>query len=268
MIPTVSRAWFCVTGSILPTRSSPCPWSTTEPAPTRWRVTAFIPRPCRVGRRARWSPITSRPRTVTPRPGPRAVSGRGPGARGPGALGRERPVRNVPHLSDVVHRGDDPGMDQPGAAQQRAIARHPGVRQPGHSQHRRALPRQPLHPAGLQQPDLGDHRLFVPGPARRPVFGHARVQPGRAGTTGAGQHACNGSACHSGLPNRWEFPFSHQTYLSIFLNGVRRGLVYTDSQHIDSDYVRSWWPDDDLGANCSRSMTGSSSTIPCSASST
>ena len=42
-------------------------------------------------------------------------------------------------------------------------------------------------------------------------------------------------------------PFSHQTYLTVFLNGVRRGLVYTDSQHIDSDYVRSWWPDDDLG---------------------
>jgi regulation of enolase protein 1 (concanavalin A-like superfamily) len=42
-------------------------------------------------------------------------------------------------------------------------------------------------------------------------------------------------------------PFSHQTYLSIFLNGVRRGLVYTDSQHIDSDYVRTWWPDDDRG---------------------
>jgi regulation of enolase protein 1 (concanavalin A-like superfamily) len=42
-------------------------------------------------------------------------------------------------------------------------------------------------------------------------------------------------------------PFSHQTYITLFLNGVRRGLVYTDSQHIDSDYVRSWWPEDDRG---------------------
>jgi hypothetical protein len=42
-------------------------------------------------------------------------------------------------------------------------------------------------------------------------------------------------------------PFSHQTYIYVFLNGVRRGLVYTDSQHIDSDYVSTWWPEDDQG---------------------
>jgi regulation of enolase protein 1 (concanavalin A-like superfamily) len=49
------------------------------------------------------------------------------------------------------------------------------------------------------------------------------------------------------IAEQLDVPFSHQTYLYVFLNGVRRGLVYTDSQHIDSDYVRSWWPDDDRG---------------------
>ena len=42
-------------------------------------------------------------------------------------------------------------------------------------------------------------------------------------------------------------PFSHQTYLYVFINGVRRGLIYTDSQHIDSDYVKTWFPEDDSG---------------------
>jgi hypothetical protein len=42
-------------------------------------------------------------------------------------------------------------------------------------------------------------------------------------------------------------PFSHQTYVNIFLNGVRRGLVYADTQDIDSDYISSWYPEDDQG---------------------
>jgi len=43
-------------------------------------------------------------------------------------------------------------------------------------------------------------------------------------------------------------PFSHQRYVYIFLNGVRRGLVYTDSQEPSSpDYVTAWFDGQDEG---------------------
>ncbi len=43
-------------------------------------------------------------------------------------------------------------------------------------------------------------------------------------------------------------PFSHQRYVYIFVNGVRRGLVYTDSQEPSSpDYVTAWFDGQDEG---------------------
>jgi len=42
-------------------------------------------------------------------------------------------------------------------------------------------------------------------------------------------------------------PFSHLTYLHVILNGVRRGVIYTDSQHVDSAYLQSWFPEDNEG---------------------
>jgi hypothetical protein len=42
-------------------------------------------------------------------------------------------------------------------------------------------------------------------------------------------------------------PFSYQRYVHIYVNGVKRGDVYTDSQQPNSDYIRSWFPDDDRG---------------------
>ncbi len=43
-------------------------------------------------------------------------------------------------------------------------------------------------------------------------------------------------------------PFSHQRYVYIFLNGMRRGLVYTDSQEPTSgDYVTAWFDGEDDG---------------------
>jgi hypothetical protein len=42
-------------------------------------------------------------------------------------------------------------------------------------------------------------------------------------------------------------PFSYQRYVHLYLNGVKRGDIYTDSQQPDGDYVRSWFPTDDRG---------------------
>jgi hypothetical protein len=49
------------------------------------------------------------------------------------------------------------------------------------------------------------------------------------------------------MANQLGIPFSHQTYLYMFINGVRRGELYTDSQHINSDYLATWFPEDDGG---------------------
>lgn len=42
-------------------------------------------------------------------------------------------------------------------------------------------------------------------------------------------------------------PFSHQRYIHVFVNGVKRGLVYTDSQQPNADYVDSWFVGNDEG---------------------
>ncbi len=45
------------------------------------------------------------------------------------------------------------------------------------------------------------------------------------------------------IGNQLGVPFSHQRYVQIFFNGVRRGEVYADSQQPNADYVASWFPD-------------------------
>ncbi len=42
-------------------------------------------------------------------------------------------------------------------------------------------------------------------------------------------------------------PFSYQRYVHLYVNGVKRGEIYTDSQQADSDYISGWFPDDDRG---------------------
>ncbi len=42
-------------------------------------------------------------------------------------------------------------------------------------------------------------------------------------------------------------PFSYQRYVHLYVNGVKRGEVYSDSQQADSDYISGWFPDDDRG---------------------
>jgi hypothetical protein len=42
-------------------------------------------------------------------------------------------------------------------------------------------------------------------------------------------------------------PFSYQRYVHIYLNGIKRGDIYTDSLQPNSDYIRSWFPDDNRG---------------------
>jgi len=42
-------------------------------------------------------------------------------------------------------------------------------------------------------------------------------------------------------------PFSYQRYIHVYVNGVKRGDVYTDSQQPNSSYVRSWFPEDNRG---------------------
>ncbi len=42
-------------------------------------------------------------------------------------------------------------------------------------------------------------------------------------------------------------PFSYQRYVHLYVNGIKRGDIYADSQQPNSDFVRSWFPDDDNG---------------------
>lgn len=42
-------------------------------------------------------------------------------------------------------------------------------------------------------------------------------------------------------------PFSYQRYVHLYVNGFKRGDIYADSQQPNSDYVRSWFPEDDRG---------------------
>jgi hypothetical protein len=41
---------------------------------------------------------------------------------------------------------------------------------------------------------------------------------------------------HIGIPS------AYQRYVHVVLHGRKRGFIYTDSQHIDSDYLASWFP--------------------------
>ena len=42
-------------------------------------------------------------------------------------------------------------------------------------------------------------------------------------------------------------PFSYQRYVHLYVNGNKRGDIFTDSQQPNSDYVRSWFANDDRG---------------------
>jgi len=42
-------------------------------------------------------------------------------------------------------------------------------------------------------------------------------------------------------------PFSHQRYIQLYVNGVKRGDVYADSFQPGSDYIRHWFSNDDRG---------------------
>ncbi len=41
--------------------------------------------------------------------------------------------------------------------------------------------------------------------------------------------------------------FSHQRYIHVYCNGLRRGTIYADSQHVSADYLRCWIPGDARG---------------------
>lgn len=42
-------------------------------------------------------------------------------------------------------------------------------------------------------------------------------------------------------------PFSYQRYVHLYVNGVKRGEIYTDSLQADANYISAWFPDDDRG---------------------
>ena len=49
------------------------------------------------------------------------------------------------------------------------------------------------------------------------------------------------------IGNRLGVAYSHQRYIYLTVNGVRRGEVYTDSQQPNNEYLRGWQPRDDAG---------------------
>lgn len=49
------------------------------------------------------------------------------------------------------------------------------------------------------------------------------------------------------IADRMNLPFTYQRYVAVFMNGSRRGKVYTDSQQPDGDYFDSWYPGDGDG---------------------
>ncbi len=51
------------------------------------------------------------------------------------------------------------------------------------------------------------------------------------------------------IGERLGLPFSHQTYIHVFRNGNKPlgGGVFADIQHIESEYLQAWFPDDDRG---------------------
>ena len=44
------------------------------------------------------------------------------------------------------------------------------------------------------------------------------------------------------IANQMNLPFSHQRYVQFLVNGIRKGQVFTDSQHPSSEYVSTWFP--------------------------
>ena len=44
------------------------------------------------------------------------------------------------------------------------------------------------------------------------------------------------------IANQMDLPFSHQRYVQFLVNGIRKGQVFTDSQHPSSEYVSTWFP--------------------------
>lgn len=49
------------------------------------------------------------------------------------------------------------------------------------------------------------------------------------------------------IHSQMDASFSHQRYVHVFVNGVKRGQVYTDSQQPNVEYVESWYFGDDDG---------------------
>jgi hypothetical protein len=88
-------------------------------------------------------------------------------------------------------------------------------------------------------------RLYLDHAQGRSLARHGRVQSRQPGT-GPRQHAAAGKMSFW-IAEQLGVPFSYQRYVHLYVNGVKRGDIYSDSQQPDSDYVRSWFPNDDRG---------------------
>ena len=49
------------------------------------------------------------------------------------------------------------------------------------------------------------------------------------------------------IAKQMDLPFSHQRYVQFVVNGIQKGEIFADSQHPSSEYVSTWFPNEDEG---------------------
>ena len=80
-----------------------------------------------------------------------------------------------------------------------------------------------------------------------PFLGATRIILSWPGLTGAPDDTAQHEQFSYWLASQLGLPFNYRRYVSVIVNGVRRGTVMEDTQRPNSDMLRQWFPGDSAG---------------------
>lgn len=104
----------------------------------------------------------------------------------------------------------------------------------------------PFHSPGFDSPTGANCDYLATMPPDDPFLGEFELnllQPGNGG----GDTTCQQEQQAYWIARELGLPYSHRRPVQVFVNGVRRGIVFEDAQQPNSDYVQQWFHDDPDG---------------------
>lgn len=104
----------------------------------------------------------------------------------------------------------------------------------------------PYHAPGWQGPTSSQCDYLVITPPDEPLLGETELellQPGNGG----GDGTCQNEIQSYWIAEQLGIPFCHHRSVILYVNGVRRGVTYSDAQQPNGEFIREWFPNNSNG---------------------